>query len=349
MATSSQPSERPFLMDLPTELVDKVVANSTLTSTDRKNLRLTHRFFKYSQGAILFRRIYLSHLRQDLEAFEGITSTPYLADFVKEIVFLEVPDLLYYNHAFRTNKTDLSPTEEQLVLSGQLAESFYGGNAASWESSGFPKPPRIAVSIYCERFNLMPNVIALISEPIEICRLLAVGANLKDASARAQEDCSVLIDEATLGGHSWPSDGLLQVFPSALSQSRQKISSLTCRKLGMNASIDTNHDPSLLRRIGSKNFVNLTSINLEFVAGWVPEDIAECLAAATGLQQLVISNEPRKAGDDDDNGGGNVRSDKLFFSCLFPTGSHWEYLTSMRIANLTMEEREIEDFSRLHN
>ncbi|KAK1657356.1 hypothetical protein BDP55DRAFT_685985 [Colletotrichum godetiae] len=281
---------------LPGELILDICSRPGLSIDDLKCLRLVNRALCAISTPLTFRRIYISNLHRDLEAFQKITSTPHIASVVREVVFLEVPDFITYEHEIRYDRTNLVPTFYRFALCHRIANNFCQPNEPYFASIHPDRQTRAlvdAVTVYCHQLRSMPKLATLVTEPISITRLLAFGADIKNPSEEDQRDCEVLLEDATVGDSSWPVVGFRDVFPSLLSGPELEVSSLACRKMGMNLfqegesveDLAASFDPR--REMGANNFARLTSIDLEF--SWIlPVDLLQCLAAATGLRKLLL-------------------------------------------------------------
>jgi len=78
------------LAEFPQEVLDTILSSPDLSHHDRANIRLVNRFFHRAVSPHVFRRIHISCLKTDRDAFLAIANSPHLAPLVKELVWDEV-------------------------------------------------------------------------------------------------------------------------------------------------------------------------------------------------------------------------------------------------------------------
>lgn len=87
------PARSCVLTGLPFEILAEILSDYELDQSDRKELRLTCRVLEGIATPLVFRRVPLSKLISDRDAFLEIASRPHLAEHVREIVWYELaPD-----------------------------------------------------------------------------------------------------------------------------------------------------------------------------------------------------------------------------------------------------------------
>lgn len=78
------------LTDLPFEMLSITAADSGLTNRDRKQARLACRQLADAMTPVIFRRAYISRIKNDRDAFLSLAASPHLAAHVKEIIWFEL-------------------------------------------------------------------------------------------------------------------------------------------------------------------------------------------------------------------------------------------------------------------
>ncbi|KAI1825537.1 hypothetical protein F4861DRAFT_194841 [Xylaria intraflava] len=79
---------KPQFLDLPFEIVDKIILDGNLSVKDLKALRLTCKgFAAMAKTATLYHTVAISRLKEDRDKFVGIASIPQLAKYVRQIVW----------------------------------------------------------------------------------------------------------------------------------------------------------------------------------------------------------------------------------------------------------------------
>lgn len=82
------------LLKMPQELLRMVAADPVLTNRDRKQARLACRVLDGAMTPIVFKRVFISRLRVDRDAFLSVAAAPHLAACVEEVVWLELGEFL---------------------------------------------------------------------------------------------------------------------------------------------------------------------------------------------------------------------------------------------------------------
>ncbi|KAK1974269.1 hypothetical protein LZ30DRAFT_694455 [Colletotrichum cereale] len=190
---SAQPSPSspvvPFrLMNLPAELYQSIISESSLSPLDRKSLRQTCRAFSGIQTSFLFRRVVISQLQRDLQNFAHICDASHLALAVKEIVWNSMPKFSDY----RTMGLD----SEKLELCKQLASVTWRDDDVlhiTNTTTGKTLAPIGPVDYILECFHSTSKLTTFVSKRVCVRRLLVFGAGLKDPSPEAEILCSDLI------------------------------------------------------------------------------------------------------------------------------------------------------------
>ncbi|KAK3937475.1 hypothetical protein QBC46DRAFT_416061 [Diplogelasinospora grovesii] len=96
-AAASQGTPTGFVA-MPNEILTGIFSDPCLTATDWKSLRLTNRIFGQSVNCLMFRRVGISKLVRDRDAFLGVAAAPHLAEHVRELVWYELDDYALCNH-----------------------------------------------------------------------------------------------------------------------------------------------------------------------------------------------------------------------------------------------------------
>ncbi|EXF73020.1 hypothetical protein CFIO01_12810 [Colletotrichum fioriniae PJ7] len=354
MATPIQQAGLPLF--LPVELLIKICCRPDLSINDLKCVRLANRAFYTNSTSLIFHRVFISNLRRDLEAFKHITSTPHIASVVREVVFLEVPDFVTYEHELLHRVTGLDATPNQFALCHKIADNFCKPNEPYF-ASNYPdrhtRPLIDAVSVYRHLLGSMSKLTTLASEPISTTRLLVFGADIEDPTETNRDDCEALIKDATVDYTSFPVVGFRAVFPPLLSCPKLEVSSLVCRGMGMKLfeKYGTEGPRELLRSLahkghmGANNFARLTSIDLDF--SWlIPGDISECLAAAAGLRKLLLRVQKMEGPEAPEILAS--QNDEFHFRKLFCTNLPWNRLEYMRITNIPFSDGDLSAFVLRH-
>lgn len=71
-----------------------VAADPVLTNRDRKQARLACRVLDGAMTPVVFKRVFISRLRVDCDAFLSVAASPHLAACVEEVIWLELGELL---------------------------------------------------------------------------------------------------------------------------------------------------------------------------------------------------------------------------------------------------------------
>lgn len=97
------------LLGMPQELLRMVAADPVLTNRDRKQARVACRVLEGAMTPVVFKRVVISRLRVDRDAFLGVAASPHLAACVEEVVWLElgefvesVPGQVYFSSLLTT-------------------------------------------------------------------------------------------------------------------------------------------------------------------------------------------------------------------------------------------------------
>ncbi|KAI6083885.1 hypothetical protein F4821DRAFT_280520 [Hypoxylon rubiginosum] len=127
-----------ILAGLPLELWLQVIADDALSNRDLKALRLTYKDWVPHINRHLFRRIVISRLKEDMDKFEQISTTPHLAKHVQQLVWHEL-------HLEKWTNPDEWGDYQFRVMDSLMHRAVYD-TTLFW----FPKLPRLPAS---DRFD----------------------------------------------------------------------------------------------------------------------------------------------------------------------------------------------------
>ncbi|RYP93828.1 hypothetical protein DL770_000024 [Monosporascus sp. CRB-9-2] len=287
------------LHHLPRELLAEISAYLP-SHDDKKSFRLVCRECADVPTRELFRRIRLSRLKQDREAFEQIAMHPHLAQYVRELVWYELHLEAWPGHGLSSDKPD------NFVSRGDVFESILHlqvGLASDRETFWIPKlvgsnwesaqGAREIINAFRDHFyqllRLMPNLTTSTSRPMPADRLLPYkGYPFQAGAFRAMINSKLYSSN----------QGLFSFLLPALRQGNSTITTLRW------AEETVGPENSGLRSLSADAFKRLTTIGLCLTNLWgrdkptVPEraraatvELSACLRAADQLCHLKLCFE----------------------------------------------------------
>ncbi|RYP52131.1 hypothetical protein DL768_002681 [Monosporascus sp. mg162] len=289
----------PSLHHLPGELLTEI-SSSLPSHADKKSFRLVCRECADAPTRDLFRRIRLSRLKQDKEAFEQIAAHPHLAQYARELVWYELHLEAWPGHSLSSDMPDNFVSrgdvfESILQLQVDLVsdrETFWIPKLAgsNWEGG---QGAREIVNAFRDHFHQllrrMPNLTTFTSRPMPANRLLSYRGYPFQASV-----FRAMIDSKLYSGNQ----GLFSFLLPALRQENSTITTLRW------AEETVGPENSGMQNLSADAFKRLTTIDLCLTNLWgrdkpiVPEraraatvELSACLRAADQLCHLKLCFE----------------------------------------------------------
>ncbi|KAI2471116.1 hypothetical protein F4781DRAFT_143001 [Annulohypoxylon bovei var. microspora] len=175
---------------LPPELLHIIFTDVRITQDDLKSFRLVSRSWTDNATVLLFRRIPLSRLKKDRDAFFNIASRSHLATCARVLVWYElgndIPDWYTPDHSpdaegyLESLDEDANTQFFYSELSSQILDLFWFSLQIALRGDKTPseavnkemhKLEDFMIQFY-DALDAMPNLHTLVSQPMHPCRLL---------------------------------------------------------------------------------------------------------------------------------------------------------------------------------
>ncbi|CAJ2511009.1 Uu.00g066340.m01.CDS01 [Anthostomella pinea] len=351
----------PTLLGLPFETLSQILDDGSLSRDDWKRVRKTCRGFDRVAASLLFRRVQMSRLKEDIDTLENIAAHQHLAEHVKQLIWYELSleswsmaKVLEARVGVPNETLEMLPDDEHAAIT-QLMNEAAADAALFWipryepspalpdpdgpdpdgsDSVGSDQDYRQTIDALRPRFesalDRMPELSTFLSSPMAEDRtFMYKGYGLRAELYRTNDDSSV----------AYVNQGLFKFMLPAMSRPESDLSDTVKRPKILNLcwADERSHTATTTRLSPTafNAFKALTSINLclslfEHVPGVKAEDtlsrLVECLNAATKLQHLGLCLEREDYGS----------RPSLILPQAILRWCRWPKLTSMQIASICL-------------
>jgi hypothetical protein len=266
------------LISLPLEVLANIFSDAELSQADRKALRLTCRCLNLPARTALFRRIVLSSLYSDRDAFLSVAATPHLAVHVRELVWHETPDESSLGYIGLIEDDDIPNLIQEQCRKLYWLQSLPDDHAE--ESEAWLRRERIIGNFqieFAEALAKMPGLCSFVSHSMPAERIVA--------SLQGYPVPAYLLQAHVRDRHRVKYDGFFRVLLPYIARPESRI-----RKLVW----DDDNQQSIMRRFSAppSKTISLTSIAFTFPFGRIDEEgltnVGSFLRSAVDLQELAI-------------------------------------------------------------